>query len=82
MQDKKRQLHHEEHEVNHGSAGRLTGFMTFAFGDQSRDSGTVGSRPAGRRWRVNGNNYLTPMAHSNNHHFSIAMGLRPANASA
>ncbi len=33
MQDKKRQLHHEEHEVNEvkpGSAGRLTGFIHFA----------------------------------------------------
>jgi len=45
-------LHHEGHEgneVNPGSAGRLTGFMHFAFGDQRL---AVGSRPAGRRWRV------------------------------
>ncbi|MEI8248259.1 MAG: hypothetical protein WCI51_20660, partial [Lentisphaerota bacterium] len=27
MQDKKRQLHHEAHEVKPGSAGRLTGFI-------------------------------------------------------
>ena len=32
--------------------------MPFAFGDQSRDCGTVGSRPAGRRWRLIGNNFL------------------------
>ncbi|MEI8248427.1 MAG: hypothetical protein WCI51_21535, partial [Lentisphaerota bacterium] len=45
-------LHHEEHEgneVNPGIAGRLTGFMHFAFGDQRL---AVGSRPASRRWRV------------------------------
>ena len=51
-------LHHEGHEVNEvnpGSAGRLTGFMHFAFGDQRL---VVGSRPAGRRWQVKGNNYL------------------------
>ena len=47
--------HHEVHEGNEvkpGSAGRLTGFRDFAFGDQSRACGTVGSRPAGRRWQV------------------------------
>ena len=52
------QLHHEEHEgyeVKSGSAGHLTSFMHFAFGDQRFG---VGSRPAGRRWRVKGNNYL------------------------
>ncbi|MEI8245516.1 MAG: hypothetical protein WCI51_06780, partial [Lentisphaerota bacterium] len=43
MQDKKRQLHHEESEGKPGSAGRLTGFMHFAFGDQRL---AVGSRPA------------------------------------
>ena len=51
-------LHHEGHEVNEvnpGSAGRLSGFIHFAFGDQRL---AVGSRPAGRRWRVRGNNYL------------------------
>jgi hypothetical protein len=55
------QLHHEGHEGSEGkpgSAGRRTGFMHFAFGDQSRDCGTVGSRPAGRRWHVMGNNIL------------------------
>ena len=30
----------------------------FAFGDQSRACGTVGSRPASRRWQVTGNNVL------------------------
>ena len=58
MQDKKRQLHHEEHEgseVNPGSAGRLTGFRDFAFGDQRL---AVGSRPASRRWRIEINNIL------------------------
>ena len=58
MQDKKRQLHHEGHEVNEvkpGSAGSLTGFTHFAFGDQRL---AVGSRPAGRRRQVKGNNYL------------------------
>ena len=52
------QSHHEEHEgseVKPGSAGRRTGFKHFAFGDQRFD---IGSRPAGRRWRVKGNNYL------------------------
>ena len=52
------QFHHEGHEVNEvkpGSAGRRTGFMHFAFGDQRL---AVGSRPAGRRWRVKGNNFL------------------------
>ena len=51
-------LHHEGHEVNEvnpGSAGRLTVFMHFAFGDQRL---AVGSRPAGRRWQVAGNNIL------------------------
>ncbi len=51
-------LHHEEHEGNEvkpGSAGRLTGFTHFAFGDQRL---AVGSRPAGRRWQVKGNNIL------------------------
>ena len=51
-------LHHEEHEgneVNPGSAGRLTGFMHFAFGDQRL---AVGSRPASRRWRIGRNNVL------------------------
>ena len=55
---KKRQLHHEEHEVNEekpGSAGRQTGFMHFAFGDQRL---AVGSRPAGRRWLIAENNIL------------------------
>ncbi len=55
--DNKRQLHHEEHEGNEvkpGSAGRLTGFMPFAFGDQRL---AVGSRPAGRRWHVARNNF-------------------------
>ena len=42
-------LHHEGNEVNPGNAGRLTGFMHFAFGDQRL---AVGSRPASRRWRV------------------------------
>ena len=45
-------LHHEAHEGNEvkpGSAGRLTGFMHFAFGDQRL---AVGARPARRRWRV------------------------------
>ena len=55
MQDKKRQFNHEGHEVNPGSAGRLTGFIHFAFGDQRL---AVGSRPAGRRRQVTGNNYL------------------------
>ena len=44
------QSHHEVHEdseVKPGSAGRLTGFRDFAFGDQRL---AVGSRPAGRRW--------------------------------
>ena len=57
-QDKKRPLHHEEHEVSEGkpgSTGRLTGFMHFALGDQRL---AVGSRPAGRRGQVMGNNYL------------------------
>ena len=52
------QSHHEEHEGSEGkpgSAGRLTGFMHFAFGDQRL---AVGSRPAGRRWQIKGNNYL------------------------
>ena len=52
MQDKKRQLHHEEHEgneVNPGNAALRSGFMHFAFGDQRL---AVGSRPAGRRWQV------------------------------
>ena len=52
------QSHHEGHEGSEGkpgSAGRQTGFMHFAFGDQRL---AVGSRPAGRRWRVKGNNYL------------------------
>ena len=52
------QSHHEEHEGSEGkpgSSGRRTGFMHFAFGDQRL---AVGSRPAGRRWRVKGNNYL------------------------
>jgi hypothetical protein len=40
---------HEGSEVKPGSAGRLTGFRDFAFGDQRL---TVGSRPASRRWRV------------------------------
>ena len=51
-------FHHEEHEGNEvkpGSAGRRTGFMYFAFGDQRL---AVGSRPVGRRWQVTGNNYL------------------------
>ena len=39
----------EGHEVKPGSAGRLTGFMHFAFGDQRL---AVGSPPAGRRWRI------------------------------
>jgi len=43
------------HEGKPGSAGRRTGFMYFAFGDQRL---AVGSRPAGRRWQVTGNNYL------------------------
>ena len=46
---------HEGNEVKPGSAGRRTGFMDFAFGDQRL---AVGSRPAGRRWQVTGNNYL------------------------
>ncbi len=51
-------FHHEAHEGNEvkpGSAGRLTGFMHFAFGDQRL---AVGSRPAGRRRRVKGNHYF------------------------
>ena len=51
-------LHHEGHEGSEGqpgSAGRQTGFVPFAFGDQRL---AVGSRPAGRRWQVTGNNYL------------------------
>ena len=47
-----------EHEVNEakpGSAGHLTGFIDFAFGDQRL---AVGSRPAGRRWRIGRNNVL------------------------
>ena len=43
------------HEGKTVSAGRLTGFMHFAIGDQRL---AVGSRPAGRRWQVKGNNYL------------------------
>ncbi len=38
---------HEWSNVKPVSAGRLTGFMHFAFGDQRR---AVGSRPASRRW--------------------------------
>ena len=52
------QSHHEGHEGSEGKpgrAGRRTGFMLFAFGDQRL---AVGSRPAGRRWRVKGNNVL------------------------
>jgi hypothetical protein len=46
-----------EHEVNEVKPGNadLRGFMHFAFGDQRL---AVGSRPAGRRWRVTGNNIL------------------------
>ncbi len=55
MQDKKRQFNHEGHEVNPGSAGRLTGFIHFAFGVQRL---AVGARPAGRRWRLGRNNGL------------------------
>jgi hypothetical protein len=40
---------HEVSEGNPVNAGRLTGFMHFAFGDQRL---AVGSRPPGRRWQV------------------------------
>ena len=55
------QLHHEGHEGNEvkpENATRRSGFRDFAIDDQSRDCGTVGSRAAGRRWRVKGNNIL------------------------
>jgi len=43
------------HEGKPGSAGRLSGFIHFAFGDQRL---AVGSRPASRRWRIGINNAL------------------------
>ena len=46
---------HEVDEAKPGSAGRLTGFIDFAFGDQRL---AVGSRPAGRRRRIWRNNFL------------------------
>jgi len=46
---------HEVDEAKPGSAGRLTGFIDFAFGDQRL---AVGSRPASRRWRIGINNVL------------------------
>ena len=52
------QLHHEEHEdkkENPGTPLSAAALKPFAFGDQRL---AVGSRPAGRRWQVTGNNYL------------------------
>ncbi len=46
---------HEVNEVKPGNAALRSGFRDFAFGDQRL---AVGSRPAGRRWRVMGNNFL------------------------
>ncbi len=43
-----------EHEGSEGKPGNAA----LRSGYQSRDCGTVGSRPAGRRWRLMGNNLL------------------------